>query len=157
MKYLKFKMPRPIPLVTICCLFVAWVVLLGGTAAMADKDRIFSSDVMRPLWWGCFFQLFVSCFYTFALFTDTDGEWAIVIVSMTGMVATYLMISTNFFITCDTYDSCKAAAAGGIICCIVDMVIMILYGNEKFRQKLYDGVDRVRAATIQQDDTVKPL
>eukprot|EP01060_Flectonema_neradi_P003050 TRINITY_DN11907_c0_g1_i1.p1 TRINITY_DN11907_c0_g1~~TRINITY_DN11907_c0_g1_i1.p1 ORF type:complete len:157 (+),score=28.61 TRINITY_DN11907_c0_g1_i1:79-549(+) len=144
---MQFRMPRMIPLVSVCLIFVAWIVLLGGVAAMDDKIKA-SSDDMRPLWWGCFFQFFVSCLYAFALFTGVDGEWATVIVSMAGMVATYLMINTDKMLSCDNLEECQAAAAGSISCCIVDMIVMILYGNERLRQKVYEGVERVATAAI---------
>ena len=150
---------RVVSIVLLVLTLIAWLLLLAGTAAYHDKANL-SNEAMRPLWWGCWFEFFLLVCVIVAVFTDKAEEWSQVIVGFCAMAGAYLMTQTEFWlqladndnIDSEIRDSARAAAAGIIMCQVINWILLICYGNGAIRVKFLGAAEQARQKTGAPDE-----
>ena len=150
---------RVVTIVLLVLTLLAWLLLLGGTAAFHDKANL-SDEAMRPYWWGCWFEFFLLVCVIVAVFTDKAEEWSQVIVGFCAMSGAYLMTQTEFWLitgdgnsSSEIKDAARAAAAGSIMCQCINWILLICYGNSRIRQKALGAAETARAKTGAPDES----
>merc|ERR1711991_403929 len=133
---------------------VCWLVLLGGTAAVHDyrdsgkecpnalncANSRSVYEEMRQVWWACWMEFFLLVLNIVALVIDADA-WALVLCSVSAVATAVLMERAERWLlyldgsnlNSDMEEAASAAAAGTIMCCIANFVLIILVGNSSFR------------------------
>lgn len=114
-----------------CCRAVA----LGGVASVTDDCRVVAGTKICTrntgyLWWGIWFQFFVTIAVAIALLKEAKGLFPTFQALLAALVSVQ-MINANTCLpkgTGDGADNANAAAAGYIICSIFDFVLIIVLG-----------------------------